>query len=327
MPGGPDVTLFGPDVSWYQSGIQLAEHDWDIDFLIARCVRRGDEVDTAFGWFRREAMAHGVPFAAYAFARPLSMVPLQRQVDAICRAMGDEPVPFWFDHEHDGSVPALSDHDLLVLGGACAELGYNVPTVYTGWYSDATPFDPATLTYLGYDGIVNARYPRQWTTSPPRGDARRWYAEIGGDDGKGWDYDPGPAVSPVPVLVWQYSSACTWGNIERVDWNAIRDPAVLDRLFHRWWTPTPTPPSDEEDPMYLAKLSQDVPEFGLGAGGFVAGNIVVGGRHLGDIPGDTSEVFSQFCCFDMATRQPVASWSQVTAITADEFRRRFGRRV
>lgn len=239
------MTWFGPDVSIYQSGINLTQADWDIDFLIARCIRRGREVDSSFERWRTGAQRYDVPFGSYAFVRPLSIVPLRQQVDAILRAMGDTPVPVWFDHERDGNIPPVSDHDLLLLGQACADAGLSVPTVYTGWFSDTDPFTPTDLAFLGYSGIINARYPRQSSTTPPRGDPEEWYETIGGDTGVGWDYDPGPNVSPVPVLAWQYTSACDWGDADRVDWNAVTSSAVMSLLFHDW-TPAPTPEPEPE---------------------------------------------------------------------------------
>lgn len=91
--------------------------------------------------------------------------------------------------------------------------------------------------------------------------------------------------------------------------------------------PPQPPPTEEGDPMYLSKLTEDVPEFQLGAGAFIAGNIVVGGYHIGDTPGDSEEVFSQFACFDMIKRIPVTTWGQVSGINAADFRRFYGRRA
>lgn len=317
------MTFVGPDVSVYQSAVNLTEADWDIDFLIARCIRRGREVDTSFDRWRTGAQRHDVPFGSYAFVRPLSIVPLRQQVDTILEAMGDTPVPVWFDHERDGKIPPVSDHDLLLLGEACEQAGLKVPTVYTGWFVDTTPFTPGDLAFLGYSGIINARYPRQPLTGPARGDPEVWYETIGGDTGTGWDYDPGPGISPVPVLAWQYTSACTWGDADRVDWNAIRDPAVMGLLFHDW-TPTPAPvpsPDPVEDDM-VWMVAKD-------AGNGDSFEASPDGRSRVHVPSMVAAevVFASGRAWDVSGNRWVTSFAPVVAMPTADLAARLGPRA
>lgn len=307
------MTFFGPDGAVYQDGIKVSDKDWtDTDFMAWRVIHQSGKKDITFDLKLKEAEEHNVPFAAYVWVDKMGASSKSRYTD---NALKDKSIPIMVDWED----PGCTFTNMCSYVEAMRKLGYKVTLLYTGrpfWQSMGSP----KLDDLGMD-LVISRYGDQNIESRygknPKFECVPRY-EYMLPKYSVWDWNLG-GLTP---SMWQFGSRIRWGD-RYMDMNAIRDKDVIDRCFKNWFS-EPTPIPTEEDVMLLAKLKEDVPEFGLGAGAFLGGNIVFGASHLSGA--EVPEVLKQYVCKNAETLTVVTDWSQVTGITAAQFRQRFGRR-
>lgn len=226
------MTLFGPDVSHWQSGIVVDPDDLAaVAFAMAR-ASIGTRTDDAHRVAYPVARSAGIGYAAYHFVYPTRSHAAGDQAAAFDRSVGgDTDVSVMLDVEHDGDM-SPDWGDTLAVADAIRAYGYRVTLVYLPrwyWQTIGSP----TLAGAGLS-LVSSDY---GPNTP--GEIGDRYAARGGDAGPGWSNYGG--VTPT---VWQYGSQIEFGN-QLVDMNAYRgDPADLGR----WFTP---PDNTEGDDMQL----------------------------------------------------------------------------
>lgn len=215
------MTVFGPDVSTFQTGL-VPPKPPGIAFGICRATK-GVERDATAAAVISWCQTNKVPFSAYHFAVPLSVHDAAAQAAAFSTAVGkDKTIPCMLDWERskEGWEPSFSD--ALAIIDAIRKLGHKVPLLYTGnWYWELK--GSPSLTGHGFD-LATAHYDNTKTGTP-----QQIYAARGGDNGPGWA--PYGGLTP---MFWQFTNQATWGN-RNLDFNAYRgDPTRLGTWFRTW---------------------------------------------------------------------------------------------
>lgn len=188
------MTVFGPDVSSYQRGLDLSQVP-DCSFVIAKASEGTYFTDTTYQGFRAQAANLGKPFAWYHL---VSAEPAVDQVAHTLACVGDPGLPGMIDCEPSGGRPAPTWSDILQYVAASMRAGLNLRLLYLPhWFwqelgqPDLTPL--ATLGLVISDYVGN--YP---------GDGS-WPAGYGG----------------LEPLIWQYTDTYQ-GPGMALDFNAYR---------------------------------------------------------------------------------------------------------
>ncbi len=252
------MILFGPDGSHHQRAYPGPAGS---SYALWR-ASISDRIDETFRGAVAHYRRHDVPFLGYHFLYQTSPRrgttskgrSIRAQVAALEKAIeiADAPRRVMLDHETDtkivdGRPVVISEptfDETFAFAAETRRREIAVPMFYTGrwyWSGHGAPDLAAHFDYL-----VNADYGRN-----PGGTAAQAYAARGGDSGRGWS-----GYGGLRVAMWQFSSNVTWpGMTQRMDANAIKDPAVLARCFHHWNAPpTPGPPLEEDDMINAGEL-------------------------------------------------------------------------
>lgn len=235
------MTVFGPDISKYQQGLELSPDDWkSFGFALAR-ASIGERIDEAGSIAAAACEAHGLPFAAYHFVYETSKHAAGAQAETLAESIaGDTRIPIMLDWESDGSELPTFD-DCMRVRDAIEAIGLRVTLLYTGgwyWQQMGSP-SLARLTDHGI-GLIKSDY-----GSNPIGEADAVYVERGADAGPGWD-----TLDGITPTLWQFGSQVRIGNVHG-DMNAYRGPAgELSKYFASWdgSTPPVDPPTPPVDP-------------------------------------------------------------------------------
>lgn len=206
------MTIFGPDISSYQQGMNVSA--LTDPFVIIKCTEGTYLADADYaGWMGQAKASHKVVIP-YHFVKTESSA--QSQASMMAAHIGDASLPVMLDVETEGaSTPNLPF--VLSVIDAMHERGLNVRLVYMPhwyWQQIGSP-DLTPLSSRGV-GVVSSAYPRSGPLAVAAG-----YAADGGDAGSGW----APYGGVTPVL-WQFTDAGT--EQQNIDFNAFR--GTIDQL-------------------------------------------------------------------------------------------------
>jgi hypothetical protein len=224
------VTVFGPDISSYQAGLNLARLT-DAAFVIAKTTEGTYYTDSAYPGWRAQAAAIGKPFVWYHF---LSGEDATAQAGHTAAKVGDKALPGMLDFEPAGIFsPTLAQAVAYIKAAQAA--GLRLVLVYLPrwyWQQLGSP-DLSELAALGVQ-LVSSAYPGG------NGSPAQLYP---GDKAAGWQ--PYGGMTP---LIYQFTDKATDGG-QSLDYNAFRGSiaelvAALDPTAP---APTPTPTSTEDD--------------------------------------------------------------------------------
>ena len=235
------MTIFGPDVSSYQRGLNLAGLS-AAAFVIAKTTEGTYYTDDCYEGWRLQAAALHKPFIWYHF---LSGEDPRAQVAHNAANVGDKSLPGMLDAEPAGNFsPTLAQ--ILAYIDAAHAAGLNLRLLYLPrwyWQQIGSP----DLTEVAARGVhlVSSAYPGG--TGTP--------AELyPGDGAYGWQ-----SYGGMDPLIYQFTNQASDGG-QRLDYNALRGSvadfeAALGASAPAP-TPTPIPTSDPED--------DDMPAFATG---------------------------------------------------------------
>jgi hypothetical protein len=215
------VTIFGPDVSSYEAGLDLSKLA-DASFVFAKASEGTYYTDASYQGWRRQAASLGLPFAWYHF---LSTEGAAAQVAHTKACIGDVGLPGMLDFEPTPTMrPTLSQ--ALAYADAAHAAGLNLRLVYLPhWYWQQ--LGSPSLSGLTSRGLylVSSNYPGG------TGNPERLYP---GDSASGWQ--PYGGVTP---LIYQYTDKASDGG-KTEDFNAFRGSVAQLRAYLGAATPTTT---------------------------------------------------------------------------------------
>jgi glycosyl hydrolase family 25 len=225
------VTIFGPDISSYEAGLDLSRLT-DAAFVLAKVTEGTYYTDADFPGWRTQAARISKPLFWYHF---LSGEDATAQADHTAGALGATTLPGMLDCEPEGKfAPTLAQ--IIAYVKAAHAVGLNLRLVYLPhwyWVRMGSP-NLSELAALGVS-LVSSAYPGG------SGTAAQLYP---GDGAAGWL--PYGGMTP---LIYQFTNQASDGG-QRIDFNAFRGTfaALLDALTP---APNPTPgpntnPSEED---------------------------------------------------------------------------------
>lgn len=209
------MTLYGPDVSSYQAGLDLSRLA-DAAFVIAKVTEGTYYTDGDYDGWRQQARQLGRPFMWYHF---LTNEAPAAQVNATRANIKDPTLPGMLDCEpgQNGIGPSLAQ--IMDYTTAAHAAGLPLKLIYLPeWYwKELGSPDLRPLMALGVS-LVSSSYV---TGGGPVG------ALYPGDNGTGWQ--PYGGVSPV---LWQFTNKAVDAGMT-MDYNAFRgSEAVFQSLFN-----------------------------------------------------------------------------------------------
>ena len=230
------MTIFGPDISSYQAGLNLAKLA-DASFVIAKTTEGTYYTDGDYeGWRLQAAVLHK-PFIWYHF---LSGENAAAQAAHTAANVGDKSLPEMLDFEPAGSFSPTLAQAVAYVDAAHAE-GLNLRLVYLPrwyWQQIGSP-DLGALRDRGLQ-LVSSAYPGGTGSAP------KLYP---GDGATGWN-----GYGRMYPLLYQFTNKASDGG-QPLDYNAFRgttpqlvaalNPAAPASVP----TPFPTPTSMEDDEM------------------------------------------------------------------------------
>ncbi len=197
------MTVFGPDISSYQAGLNLSRLA-DASFVIAKASEGTYYTDADYQGWRRQAAQLGKPFAWYHF---LTTEDAHAQAAHTAASVGDKSLPGMVDVEPNGSSkPNLAQ--ALAYADAAKAAGLNLRLVYLPhwyWQEIGSP----GLGGLASRGLslVSSAYP---------GGSGNPLALYPGDGASGW-----AAYGGVTPALYQYTNQASDGGLT-LDYNAYR---------------------------------------------------------------------------------------------------------
>jgi hypothetical protein len=230
------MSIFGPDISSFETGFDINGIGADYPFVIAKVTEGSTYVDPPYTNWLAAAKAAGKIFVPYHFLTTDS-TPAEQAAN-LAANIGDPTLPVMVDVEPEAdSVPTVAD--LVAFADACAALKLRVKLIYLpSWYWRDRLGSP-DLTPLKARGIavISSHYPR-----PVTGGTLATYAADGGDTGPGWNTYGG-----VVPLLWQFADDDPIDD-QTVDVNAYRGTAAeLAAFLGEAYTTPPTPPTPATD--------------------------------------------------------------------------------
>lgn len=199
------MTIFGPDVSSYEAGLNIAAL---VDpFVIAKVTEGTYYRDADWPTFRDAARRAGKLLVGYHFVTGEDP---HAQAANLAAWIGDKSIPVMLDFEPTGTSHPTHAQQLAVADAVKAA-GMRVKLSYTPrwyWQQLGSP-DLTGLTARGI-GVVSSAYPNTSITDPPRD-----YGADGGDTGPGW-----ASYGGITPLLWQFTDAGV--EQQRMDFNAFR---------------------------------------------------------------------------------------------------------
>jgi hypothetical protein len=240
------VTIFGPDISSFQNGLDLG-HLGAASFVIAKTTEGTYYTDDDYQGWRRQAAGLGLPFVWYHF---LSGQDAHAQVAHTLANVGDASLPGMLDVEPEGSFsPTLAQ--AIAYIDAAHGAGLNLKLIYLPrwyWQQLGSP-DLSPLATRGLS-LVASSYPGG-TGSPGQ--------LYPGDSAPGWQ-----AYDGMTPLLYQYTNQASDGG-KPLDYNAFRgsQPQLLAYLGASSPAPSTTSSSSSGDPMGTIppSISQKWPEL------------------------------------------------------------------
>jgi len=204
------VTIFGPDISSYEHGLNVA--GLAEPFVLAKVTEGTYYRDKDWPAFRDAARRAGKLLVAYHFVTGEDP---HAQAANLAGWIGDKSIPVMLDFEPTGNSHPTHAQQLAVADAINAA-GMRVKLSYTPrWYWQQIGSPNLTgLTARGI-GVVSSAYPNTSISDPPRD-----YAADGGDTGPGWA--PYGGITP---LLWQFTDAGAEQG-QRMDYNAYRGTAA-----------------------------------------------------------------------------------------------------
>ena len=238
------MTVFGPDISSYQNGLDLARLA-AASFVIAKTTEGTYYADSGYQGWRQQAASLGRPFVWYHF---LSGEDAHAQVAHTVANIGNASLPGMLDVEPEGSFrPTLAQ--VLAYVDAAHAAGLNLRLVYLPrWYWEQ--LGSPDLTPLADRGLrlVSSAYP---------GGAGSPAGLYPGDRAAGWQ----PYGGQTPLL-YQYTNQATDAD-RPLDYNAYRGTAQqLAVLLGTATSPTPTGGTSMPTiPGSIASQDPDLPQI------------------------------------------------------------------
>jgi hypothetical protein len=201
------VTIFGPDISSYQSGLVLSRLS-DAAFVIAKTTEGTYYTDADYQAWRAQAAALGKPFIWYHF---LSGESATAQAAHTAANLGNSSLPGMLDAEPAGSFsPSLAQ--IVAYIDAARAAGLNLRLVYLPqwyWQQMGSP----NLSELSDRGVslVSSAYP---------GGSGSPGSIYPGDGAAGWQ-----SYGGMTPLIYQFTNQATDGG-QQLDYNAFRGTAA-----------------------------------------------------------------------------------------------------
>jgi hypothetical protein len=197
------VTVFGPDISSYQHGLDLSRLA-DSSFVIAKASEGTYYTDADYPGWRNQAASLGKLFCWYHFLSGEDAV-LQAAHTAAC--VGDKNLPGMLDAEPQGSFhPTLAQ--IVAYIQAAHSAGLNLRLLYLPkWYWEQMGSPSlAAVAALGVN-LVSSAYPGGSGTAPQ---------EYPGDTAAGW-----ASYGDLDVLLYQFTDNAE-DDAQSLDFNAYR---------------------------------------------------------------------------------------------------------
>lgn len=197
------MTIFGPDISSYQSGLVLSRLS-DASFVIAKTTEGTYYTDADYQAWRGQAAQLGKPFVWYHF---LSGESAAAQAQHTAANVGDRALPGMLDAEPAGSFSPSLDQIIAYVDAAHAA-GLNLRLVYLPewyWKQMGSP----SLSALAGRGVslVSSAYP---------GGSGSPTSLYPGDGAAGWQ-----SYGGMTPLIYQFTSQASDGG-QSLDYNAFR---------------------------------------------------------------------------------------------------------
>jgi len=232
------TTIFGPDISSFQAGLNLAKLA-DAAFVIAKVTEGTYYKDDDFPGWRAQAAQVGKPLIWYHF---LSGEGAAAQAAYTSKILGPTALPGMLDCEPEGKfAPTLAQ--IIAYVKASHAAGLNLRLVYLPrWYWErlGSP-DLSELAALGVH-LVSSAYPGG------SGTAAQLYP---GDSAAGWN-----SYGGMTPLLYQFTDKASDGG-QQVDFNAFR--GSIGQLAVYLTDPT-TNPGGSAMPNIPPSIAQDIPD-------------------------------------------------------------------
>lgn len=216
------TTIFGPDISSYQSGLALARLA-DAAFVIAKTTEGTYYTDADYQAWRGQAAQLGRPFIWYHF---LSGEPAAAQAAHTAANVGDHTLPGMLDFEPAGNFRPTLDQAVAYIDAARGA-GLNLRLVYLPhwyWQELGSP-DLAAFRARGLS-LVSSAYPGG------TGSVAHLYP---GDGAAGWQ-----SYGGMTPLIYQFTNQASDGGMP-LDYNAFRGTVAQLTAALLGTTPIPTP--------------------------------------------------------------------------------------
>jgi hypothetical protein len=197
------MTIFGPDISSYQSGLSLSRLS-DASFVLAKTTEGTYYTDADYQSWRNQAAQLGKPFIWYHF---LSGESAAAQAQHTAANVGDRTLPGMLDAEPAGSFsPTLSQ--IIAYIDAAHAAGLDLRLIYLPrWYWEQ--IGSPSLSGLVSRGVslVSSAYP---------GGSGSPTSIYPGDGAAGWQ-----SYGGMTPLIYQYTNQASDGG-QQLDYNAFR---------------------------------------------------------------------------------------------------------
>jgi lysozyme len=233
------MTLFGPDLASYQTGLNLAALT-DAAFVVAKCTEGDTYVDPPYAGWLAQARQVGKPLVWYHFLSDADSA--QAQAANTAAHVVDPSLPGMVDIETEGtSKPTVAQTCAYI--DACRAVGLRVKLAYLPmWYWQQVLGSPdlSPLTERGV-AVVSSAFPGETGTGPDQ------YQAGGGDQGKGW-----AAYGGATPLLWQFTDNALEGGM-RVDYSAYRGTIAELTAFLAEPVLVPGGPTPPAPPRILAQ--------------------------------------------------------------------------
>ncbi|NUP52511.1 MAG: glycoside hydrolase [Catenulispora sp.] len=224
------MTIFGPDISSYQAGLDLSRLA-DASFVIAKTTEGTYYTDADYQGWRQQAAHLGKPFVWYHF---LSGEDPHAQAQHTRANVGDIGLPGMLDAEPAGSFsPSLEQ--MLGYIDAARDVGLNMRLIYLPrwyWQQIGSPGLTAMLD-RGLE-LVSSSYPGGTGSAP---------GLYPGDGAAGWQ--PYGGMTP---LLYQFTNQASDGG-KPLDYNAYR--GTVSQLISALAATSTTPPTEDHMPTFM----------------------------------------------------------------------------
>lgn len=203
------MTIYGPDISSYQQGLDLSK--LIADFVIAKATEGTYYTDSCYQGWRKQAASLKRPFVWYHF---LSLEPAAAQAAHTAANVGDRTLPGMIDFEPEGGHKPSLAQAIAYWDAAHAE-GLHVPLLYLPhWYWQE--LGSPSLAAFAARGVhvVSSSYPGGHGTPQ---------ALYPGDKASGWN-----AYGGLTPALYQYTNQASDGG-QLLDYNAFR--GTLEQLL------------------------------------------------------------------------------------------------